>query len=110
MFINSSVGEDVVYIGVAGRLHDIAIFTDLSSVEHADYTGTPPFFYINRLRQTGVVPVTTTPRGQHRRARTIVIFKRRRHATSLKSTPSTHFPSIVQASTRRSHFTDMSFF
>lgn len=112
MTLQSSSGEDVVYIGATGRLHDAAIFIDLSSGKDADCTGTLPFSYTDRLHRAKVVPATVTPRGLHRRARIVVIFKRRRHAATLKSTPtstSTHFPDIVQAPTRRSHFTDMSF-
>ena len=64
------------------------------------------FFYTNRLHRAEVVPMIAAPRGLHRQACIIVIFKRHRHMVTLESTPtstSTHFPNIVQVPTRRSH-------
>lgn len=63
IFINSSSGENVIYIGATGRLHrhDVAIFVDLLPSEDVVDIGTPPFFYIKSLHRAKVVPATTTP-------------------------------------------------
>ena len=69
IFINSSFGEDVLYLGAIGIRHDdIAIFFDLSLGKDADSTGTPPFFYSNCLHRVEVITVNATPRVLHQQA------------------------------------------
>ena len=96
--INSSSGEDAVNIGATECPHDVAIFFHLSYGEDDECTGTYSSFYTNHLHRAEVVPVTATPRGLHRQARIVVIFKQRNYMETYKSTltsTSTPFPNIV---------------